>query len=62
MNFAHRVFGVFNILLAVFFASQIIWIRIQQATDTGSFIFWALWQSDAFWPALGIFSTRDESS
>ncbi len=42
MNLAHRAYGVFNILMAVFFSSQIIWTRIQETSDTGSFIFWAL--------------------
>ena len=57
MNFAHRAFGVFNILMAVFFSAQIVWSRLQEAADTGSFIFWALLAVGSLLAGIGYFLT-----
>ena len=42
VSFIHRAYGIFNILLAVFFAAQIVWSRLRESSDPGSFVFWTV--------------------
>ena len=42
MSLVFRAFGILNILLAVFFSSQIVWNRVQESSDSGSFVFWTI--------------------
>lgn len=55
MNSVIRVFGIFNVLLAVFFAGQIFWSRIQGYADPASFIFWTILAVGCLIAAFGYF-------
>jgi hypothetical protein len=55
VNVFLRACGIFNILLAVFFASQIVWTRIQGSLDTGSFVFWTILSVACLVAGIGYF-------
>lgn len=55
MNILLRSYGVLNILLAVFFASQIVWNRIKETADTGSFVFWTVLAVGCLVAGIGYF-------
>jgi hypothetical protein len=57
VNLVHRAFGIFNILLAVFFAAQIIWSRLQETSDPGSFVFWTILAVASLVSGIGYFIT-----
>jgi len=37
-----HTYAVLNILLAAFFAALIVWSRVQESSDPGSFVFWTI--------------------
>ena len=42
MSLVLHTYAVLNILLAAFFAALIVWSRVQESSDPGSFVFWTI--------------------